>query len=329
MSKTIQTNSAPVAAAPASEPVKPSTVVEIAPSAAVVPGPLTQKNAVSPPPPEPPPVPAVKLTQQNAATSEKSAVLQACIDACSKWGNTVAKAAADFCRTALGAIGQANESEELYEAGYAAMAAAKESGEEDSTEAIAAAHTCLKVVAIVEDEFPCCMYSVKDKSIFVPRAQRKEIAVEPKKDEAKPMITQVNAVPAVTAEVQPKVAAVEAQPATTIEPAKQPTQLNAADPITQLNAVKSENEALKAKEQQNAAALVELQRKLDAMAGGAPPVPSAGAKVGSQQYKTWGEALDATKKANPDMADHQAYALAKRLYPKLIEQLNSQPIARQ
>jgi hypothetical protein len=134
------------------------------------------------------PAPTVSVPQQAAV--DKKSILEACLAALEKWGNEIGKSAADFCRTAIGAIGQVNEHEELMEAGYYAASAAREAGEEDTPEAKDVAHACMRVVAIVNDLVGWQMCDAKDKKIYVPKAQR-------------PPATQVAAAPVVELTIAP------------------------------------------------------------------------------------------------------------------------------
>lgn len=121
-----------------------------------------------------PPVAVIPQTAAigDAAKGEKATILQACIAAVEKVGCACKQYCIDACKTALGAIGQTNEIDELCEAGYSAKAVAMECADDDSAESIAAAHVCLKVCTLANDAYGWQVCSVKDGSVYIPKSKR-------------------------------------------------------------------------------------------------------------------------------------------------------------
>lgn len=316
--------------ATAATPISPATPAASAPSpTAPAPAEGAQQAGTTTPNAAP------SISQQNAvgdaAKSERSTILQAAIDACSKVATDAMRYCVDACKTALAAIGQSNADEELCEAGYAAMQMARELGALDTPEAITAAHAALKVTALVNQTFGWQLCSLADNKPFTPRSKAPATpepaapapAAEAKPAEAAPAAapaapSQQNSAPAVTGEATPaSPAAVEPSPA----PAAVSQQNAQGDVLSQLNAERERTQQLSAK-------LDEMQKRIEAMAGGAEPVPVVPKPSQQNSFKTFAEALTATKTAHPEWHDHQCYSHARKQYPQLVSQLNSQPVAR-
>ena len=122
----------------------------------------------------PPAVPQVAALGE-AAKGEKVTILQACIAAVEKITCDIKQCLLDALKTAVGAIGQTNELDELRECAYYAKAVALECAEDDTTEDIAAAHACLKVCALVNDEYGWKICAAKDNTVYIPKANRPKV----------------------------------------------------------------------------------------------------------------------------------------------------------
>ena len=280
-----QTNSAPaIVPAPTSAiAAKPADAKGGEPAATVSP---TQLNAVG-----------------DAAKGEKAAILQACIDALAKFGSDTAKVCGDFLKTALAAIGQANETEELCECVWYCIQVAKETGDNDSPEAITAGHSCLKVIVMASNAAGYQLCSAKDGAAYIPKAKRGAVVAQPISTEAAPAatveVTQLNSAP--PAEVKPTV---EATPAPAPKP--EPTQPIVAPDLSQLNAAKDQE-------------IADLKARLAAIPSGAKPIPSVPGNV-SQQL-SWPQAVEEVRKQlNSADVTPQVYAEAARRFPQLCQE---------
>lgn len=251
--------------------------------------------------------PTASVPQQAAV--DKKTILEACLAALEKWGNELGKSAADFCRTAIGAIGQVNEAEELCEAGFYAAAAAREAGEEDTPEAVAVAHACMRVVAIVNDLVGWQMCHAKDKTIYVPKAQRQDPG------------TKVAAAPVVEAPMAETVPQQAAAPKVETPAPVAPPVVEAKVVTPQTAAAPAVDPQLAALQQQNAqhvTKIADLEQRLQAMGGGAPPVPVAPVKP-APQIASFEDALKQVKREHPDWQDHRQYCHARAQFKDVFE----------
>lgn len=252
------------------------------------------------------PAPTVSVPQQ--AGVDKKAILEACLAACSKMTDKCCKVCADFCRTAIGAIGQVNEQEELMEAGYYAASCARVVCEDDTPEAIACCHACMRVCAIVNDLVGWQMCDAKEKKIYVPKAQR-------------PPVPQVAAAPVVEAPKAEPVPQQAAAPKVETPAPVVPAVVEAKVVTPQTAAAPVADPQLAALQQQNAqhvTKIADLEQRLQAMGGGAPPVPVAPGKP-APQLASFEDALKQVKRDHPDWQDHRQYCHARAQFKDVFE----------